>query len=197
MKKVLSIASILLFTSAVFAGENEAKELKVNNKISSIEWVGKKVTGQHEGTINVKEGSINIEGGMLINGMLILDMTSILVTDIEDAETNEKLKGHLYSDDFFGVENHPTATLKINNTKKVEGDNYIIIAELTIKGHTEKVEIPAIVKMEENKVVAIGEVEIDRTKFGIKYGSGSFFDDLGDKAIYNNFVVKFKVGATS
>lgn len=197
MKKVLSIVSILLFTAGVFAGETKAKELKVNNKISSIEWIGKKVTGQHEGTIMVKEGTVNVEGGVLKDGMLVIDMTSILVTDIEDAETNAKLKGHLYSEDFFGVENHPTATLKINNTKQVEGENYLIMADLTIKGHTEKVEIPAIIKMEENKLVAIGEVEIDRTKFGIKYGSGSFFDDLGDKAIYDNFVVKFKVGATS
>ena len=197
MKKVLSIASILLFTAGVFAGETKAKELKVNNKISSIEWVGKKVTGQHEGTIMVKEGTVNVEGGILKDGMLVIDMTSILVTDIEDAETNAKLKGHLYSEDFFGVENHPTATLKINNTKQVEGENYLIMADLTIKGHTEKVEIPAIIKMEDNKLVAIGEVEINRTKFGIKYGSGSFFDDLGDKAIYDNFVVKFKVGATS
>lgn len=197
MKKVLSIVSILLFTAGVFAGETKAKELKVNNKISSIEWIGKKVTGQHEGTIMVKEGTVNVEGGVLKDGMLVIDMTSILVTDIEDAETNAKLKGHLYSEDFFGVENHPTATLKINNTKQVEGENYLIMADLTIKGHTEKVEIPAIIKMEDNKLVAIGEVEIDRTKFGIKYGSGSFFDDLGDKAIYDNFVVKFKVGATS
>ncbi|MEQ8625897.1 MAG: YceI family protein [Vicingaceae bacterium] len=197
MKKVLSIASMLLITTAMYAGGTKAKELKVNNKISSIEWIGKKVTGQHEGTIKVKEGLINVEDGNLSNGMLVIDMSSIIITDIKDPETNAKLAGHLNSDDFFGVENHPTATLKINSTKKVEGENYIIMADLTIKGHTEKVEIPATIKMEEDKVVAVGEVEIDRTKFGIRYGSGSFFDDLGDKAIYDNFTVKFKVGATS
>ncbi len=196
MKKILSIASILFLATTLTAGEGE-KELKVNKKISSIEWTGKKVTGQHQGTIMLKEGSINVDGDQLINGILVIDMNTIMVTDIEDEETNAKLKGHLYSDDFFGVKKNPTAVLKINSTKKVKDDNYIIMADLTIKGHTEQIEIPAVIMMVDDKVVVIGEVEIDRTKFGIKYGSGSFFDDLGDKAIYDNFTVKFKIAATS
>jgi polyisoprenoid-binding protein YceI len=195
MKKLISSASALLLTVGLFANGPAKENYTVKNNISSLEWTGEKVTGSHEGTIEVKEGNIVVNNGNITSGTLIIDMNSIVVTDIEDAEMNGKLKGHLQSDDFFGVEAHPTSTLKINKVEKKEGDQYTIFADLTIKGHTEKVEIPATIKMDGNKLVAIGETEIDRTKFGIRYGSGSFFDNLGDKTIYDNFKVKFKVGA--
>lgn len=191
MKKLVYTTAIALFSTALFAGGGE---YTVNQKTSSLEWTGKKVTGMHEGTISIKEGKVNVKDGEIQNGVLIIDMRTITVTDIEDEGTNAKLKGHLTSDDFFGVANHPLATLKITKVE-AKGDKHHIHGELTLKGITEKVEIPATIKMEDNKLVAIGTAEIDRTKYGIKYGSGSFFDDLGDKAINDMFSVKFKVGA--
>jgi len=195
MKKLIYTATVLLLSTTLFAGGPKGGEYVVNQKTSALEWTGKKVTGQHEGTIAIKEGKINVNDGVIQNGVLIIDMTSIIVTDLEDEGTNAKLKGHLSSDDFFGIQKHPTAILKIIKVESKGGDKYHIHGELTIKGITEKVEIPATIKMEENKLVAIGTAEIDRTKYGIKYGSGSFFDGLGDKAINDLFTVKFKVGA--
>lgn len=195
MKKLISTASALLLTIGLFANGPAKENYTVKNNISSIEWTGEKVTGSHEGTIEVKEGTIVVNNGSIVSGTLVINMNSIVVTDIENEEMNGKLKGHLQSDDFFGVEAHPTSTLKINKVENKKGDQHVIYADLTIKGHTEKVEIPATIKMDGDKLVAIGETEIDRTKYGIRYGSGSFFDNLGDKTIYDNFKVKFKVGA--
>ena len=192
MKKLLSIATALVISLASFAGGGE--KYSVDSKVSKMEWVGKKVTGQHNGTVTVDGGEVTVEDGMITGGTLYIDMTSIVVEDIKDPETNGKLKGHLMSDDFFSVENHPKAKLVITKVEK-KGDKYHIHGDLTIKGITSKVEIPASITMENGKLVAIGETEIDRTNYDIRFRSGKFFDDLGDKMIYDNFVVKFKVGA--
>jgi polyisoprenoid-binding protein YceI len=195
MKKIINTIAALTLSMAVIAGGSKTETYKVNKEVSNIEWVGKKVTGQHNGDISVKDGQLLIENGMIKSGTLEIDMSSIVVKDIEDEGTNAKLQGHLESDDFFGVETYPTSTLKINKVEKKEGDTYHIHGDLTIKGKTEKVEIPAEITMKDDKLVAIGETEIDRTKFDIKYGSGKFFDDLGDKMIYDEFTVKFKIAA--
>lgn len=193
MKRLFSTATALFLSIALFAGGNE--EYKVKKEMSSLDWIGKKVTGSHNGTISIKDGMVMVENGKITGGTLIVDMTTIIVEDIEDAETNAKLVGHLNSDDFFGSANNPTSTLKINKVEQIKGDNYTIHADLTIKGKTEKVEIPATIKNKDGKLVVVGETQIDRTKFDIKYGSGSFFDNLGDKAIDNLFTIKFKVAA--
>lgn len=195
MKRTIIILAMAIGGLTTNAYGQADGEYKVSTKTSSLEWLGTKVTGQHNGEINVKEGKVNVKDGMLQNGVLIIDMNSISVSDIKDQETNAKLKGHLSSDDFFGINQHPTAILKILKVEAKEEGVYHIHGELTIKGITEKVEIPANIIIENNKLVAIGTAEINRTKYGIKYGSGSFFDDLGDKAINDIFSVKFKVGA--
>lgn len=162
--------------------KTEKKELKASE--SSILWVGEKVTGKHEGTINIKEGFLEFKKNKLVGGTVIVDMESIVVTDLEGDYKN-KLEGHLKSDDFFGVANHKTATLNFTKVKK-EGDNYKIEGEITIKGKTETISFDLAIK--DN--TATSEVEIDRTKFGIRYGSSSFFDNLKDKAIDNEFKLK-------
>lgn len=192
--KLLSTFSLLILFALVAFTQGEDKYI-INSKISSVQWVGKKVTGSHEGTIQLKDGSILMENGKITSGTITIDMTTIEVTDIDNAEMNAKLKGHLVSPDFFGTEKHPTGKLKINEVKQDEENTYTLYANLTLKNITEKIQIPATILKEEGKIVAIGEVEIDRTKYDIKYGSGSFFDNLGDKAISNNFTVKFKVAA--
>lgn len=195
MKHLFSTATALLMSIAVIAGGPKGETYKINKETSSVEWVGKKVTGEHFGIVKVKDGNVAIDGDQITGGTVIMDMNTIEVHDIEDAETNAKLKGHLMSDDFFGVKNFPTATLTINKVEKIKGNNHTIYGELTIKGKTEAVEIPATVIVKDDKVVTVGELTIDRTKFGIRYGSGQFFEDLGDKMIYDDFTVKFKVGA--
>lgn len=156
-------------------------EKEVNVSDSKISWKGYKVTGEHEGTISLKNGSLQFDGNTLKGGSFTMDMTSINTTDLQ-GEYKGKLDGHLKSADFFGVEAHPTASLKITSAEGSNG-KYNVKADLTIKKITQPVEFVMYVK--ENSASAF--VKIDRTKFDIKYGSSSFFDNLKDKAIYDEF----------
>lgn len=154
---------------------------EVNVKESKITWKGYKVTGQHEGDIKLKEGSLTFNDKMLTGGNFVMDMTTINTTDIQ-GEYKGKLDGHLKSEDFFGTEKHPTASLRITKAKH-NGEDYNITAELTIKGITNTVTF----NMDVKDHSASAMVKIDRTKFDIKYGSASFFDNLKDRAISNEF----------
>lgn len=163
-------------------------QFDVSSENSSLKWKGKKVTGEHFGSINIEDGSVTFEDGNLVSGKFSVDMTSITVEDIEDEENNAKLTGHLKSDDFFDVENHNNATLVVT---AVDGNT--VKAALTIKGITNDVKFPITVEETEDAVVVTGNLEVDRTLYNVKYGSGKFFDDLGDKMIYDTFYLDFKM----
>ena len=148
---------------------------------STVTWTGKKVTGSHTGTINISEGSIINKDGRFHGGTFTIDMTSITNSDL-DGNMKGKLEGHLKSDDFFGVEAHPTATLTITDIDKL-GGGYKLTADLTIKGKTAPVSFDAAVTGN----TATANITVDRTLYDVKYGSGKFFEDLGDKMISDNF----------
>lgn len=155
----------------------------VNTKTSVVNWTGKKVTGQHNGDINIKEGSLIFDSGKLTGGSFIIDMNSIKCSDLQ-GKPAKKLEGHLMSDDFFGIPNHPTASLEITDVKeKKKSGDYAVTADITIKGITKSITFDTTVGAEN----ATANVVINRTEFDIKYGSGSFFDNLGDKMIYDDF----------
>lgn len=195
MKKIILSTMALAFAAFTFAGNEGKGNYTVDNKLSNLEWTGKKVTGEHTGTIMVKEGTIMVENNMIKGGTILFDMNTINCTDLE-GEYKGKLEGHLQSEDFFNVSNHATSKLEIKSAKKAKGeDTYDVTADLTIKGITHPISFPAVIKMENGKLVAIGTVDVDRTKYSIKYGSGQFFEGLGDKMIYDDFTIKFKLGA--
>ncbi|WP_431136434.1 YceI family protein [Psychroserpens mesophilus] len=178
---ILKTGFIMLFALTIVSFTT-VSEKSVNVKDSNITWKGHKVTGSHEGTINLSEGTLMFEGEKLTGGNFTIDMTSITVTDLEAGNGKEKLEGHLKSDDFFGVNNHKKAMFKINNVTGDKG-TYRVFGDLTIKGITK----PATFQMTIKDNSATASFKIDRTKYGIKYKSGSFFDDLKDKAIYDEF----------
>ena len=184
MKKNLfkgALASTIIVSLLSFTNVN-AQEKKIEVKDSNIEWEGEKVTGSHEGTIELKDGYFTMENGELKGGEFVMDMTSITVTDLE-GEDKGKLEGHLKSDDFFGVNNHPTAKLIITSVAKKSNGTYGVVADLTIKEKTNSITFD--LDMDDNS--ASTELTIDRSKYDVRYGSGSFFDNLGDKTIYDNF----------
>jgi len=166
------------------------KELTVDTAASKLAWVGKKVTGQHNGTVKIKSGGLEVDGDKITGGSFVIDMTSIDVEDLS-GEMKGKLMGHLRSDDFFSVDKYPTATFTITSVDKSDATNatHFIAGDLTIKGKTNKVTFPATVNMVGNKVNATAKFDLDRTKWDIRYGSGSFFDGLGDKMIYDDFEI--------
>lgn len=179
--KGLAAAIIVLATVAFTTTKKETK--KVDTQASKITWTGEKLTGSHTGTIQLQEGYLNFEQNELTGGSFIIDMTTINVTDLK-GEGKQKLEGHLKSDDFFGVKDHTKAMFNITNVIK-KGSTYAVSGKMTIKGKTELTSFD--MNVMENSATA--KLTIDRTKFGIKYGSGSFFDNLGDNMIYDDFIL--------
>ncbi len=179
--KTLALAAVVAFITLSFATINvDKKEIKTEK--SKVIWKGYKVTGSHEGTIAIQSGFLNFTEGILSGGEFVIDMTSINTTDMKGGGKG-KLDGHLKSDDFFGVAAHPTATLVFNKVTATNENEYTVTGDLTIKGKTNPITFKMVISG--NKATA--SLKIDRTKYGIKYKSASFFDSLKDKAIYDEF----------
>ncbi|MEM7658969.1 MAG: YceI family protein [Bacteroidota bacterium] len=157
---------------------------------STVEWKGEKVTGFHTGNLSLKSGAFEFSEGVLTGGNFTVDMTSLTVTDIEDPGTNGKLVGHLKSPDFFGVEAHPEASFVITKVvSRGKVGEYKLIGDITVKGITKEIRFNANVTQEGTSANGTAEITLDRTDFDVRYGSGSFFDNLGDKTIYDEFTL--------
>ena len=167
---------------------------EVDIEKSTITWVGKKVTGKHDGTIKLKEANLEMEDGMLSGGSFVIDMTSMENNDMAGKDGAVKLMGHLKSADFFNVEEHPTATLVITDVvhRGTEG-SYKVIGDLTIKGITKPIKFNTQISEEGGMKVATADITVDRSEYDVRYGSGSFFDNLGDKTIYDEFDLQVKL----
>lgn len=162
---------------------------------SKTRWVAKKVTATHNGSLNVKAGSLTIAGGLLTEAKLVLDMASIVVED-QSGESKADLEMHLKSDDFFQVNKHPEATFTMTAARPISKHSFEVKGVLSIRGVSN--EVTSVIQITPNGVDRTnisGALVIDRTKFGIKYGSGQFFKDLGDKMIDDEFVVTFDLKA--
>ena len=181
MSNFKSIALALVVVLSTLSVTAQTK--KVDAAKSTINWTGKKVTGQHEGTINIKDGSLMFKGKKIVGGTFNVDMNSIVVTDLKAGQGKEKLEGHLKADDFFGTDKFSTATLVFKKIVTKKPNTYTVTGDLTIKGITK----PVTFDLATTANTASTAFKIDRTKYDIKYGSGSFFDSLGDKAINDDF----------
>lgn len=182
-----------LSTNAL-AQKKEAVTYEVKPNVSSIQWIGKKLTGEHSGTIMLKNGKVEVADGKLISGVFEIDMPTINVTDME-GEYKTKLEGHLKNDDFFGTDKFPVSKLEITKAIFVKDKSYNMTGNLTIKGITNEISFPATVDIEPGKLAGFADLNIDRTKYGIKYASKSYVEDIGDKMIYDEFNLKVKIGA--
>ncbi|MBF0695429.1 MAG: YceI family protein [Flavobacterium sp.] len=182
--KNLKIFALSLFTLTAVTVSAQTKKA-VDASKSKITWVGKKLTGQHDGTVALKDGALVFKGKKLAGGAFTIDMNSIAVTDLKAGGGKEKLEGHLKNDDFFATDKFPTAKLDFKTIATKSANNYTVTADLTIKGITKPVTFDMVV----NGNTAVANLKIDRTKYDIKYGSGSFFDNLGNNAINDEFDV--------
>ncbi|CAM2767208.1 Polyisoprenoid-binding protein YceI [Flavobacterium succinicans] len=182
MKNLKSIAAAFLVFATITVS---AQTKKIDTATSAIEWLGKKVTGQHNGTVNFKEGALVFKGKALKGGSFTVDMNSLTATDLQ-GEYQGKLNGHLKADDFFGTAKFPTATLVFKKIGSKAKDVYTVTADLTIKGITK----PVTFDMTVNGNTATTTFNVDRTKYGIQYNSKSIFSSIGDKAINDEFELK-------
>ena len=184
---------ITVFVSILTATDT----LQVDLVNSQIKWIGRKVTGEHSGTLNLSEGWVEMEKNMVSGGKLVFDMASITNTDIEYPGWKQNLEDHLKSEDFFHTDSFPHAILEIKGRQSLIIENSKksaqILADLTIRGITHEIKFPFDLTQSQNNFNAEGSVDIDRTLYNIQYKSGKFFDELGDKLIYDNFTVQFIV----
>ncbi|AZQ45223.1 YceI family protein [Nonlabens ponticola] len=160
----------------------------VNTNKSTVTWTGKKLGGSHNGTIKLKSGDLQFNDSKVTGGNFTIDMTTIDVTDLT-GENKTKLEGHLKSDDFFATSTHEEATLVFTNVKEKSPQVYEVTGDLTIKGITN----PITFDLQANDSSATTQLNIDRSKYDVKYGSKSFFKGLGDNFIYDNFEVDVKL----
>jgi polyisoprenoid-binding protein YceI len=189
--KIYKFILTVVVAASVMAFKGKDGVFKVDAEKSKLTWIGKKVTGSHNGTINIAEGSLTTKSDKVTGGTFTIDMTSI-----KDADGNERLVGHLKSDDFFSTEKHPKATFVISKVTAGEKDQYTVKGNLTIKGITNEVEFPATVQVVNGQITAKAKILVDRTKFDIKFRSGNFFENLGDKAIEDNFELNVELVGT-
>ncbi len=184
MKKgVVSLAFTLLVGLIATATEPTNEEKKaINTETSKVTWKAYKVTGSHYGSIALKEGALMFDGDKLSGGEFTVDMTTISTEDLE-GESKGDLDKHLNSPDFFNTEEHTTASLKFTGIETTGKNSYQITGDLTIKGIKKAVTFDLSVYGSK----ATATLKVDRAKYDVKYGSGSFFDNLGDKTIYDEF----------
>ncbi len=204
MKKVLLVAGTVAFLAACTSPKanteaEDAVEVEevveetttnyvVNGAESTVAWEGSKVTGDfHTGTVAVSMGKLSVENGVLAGGEFVLDMGSVSATDEGmDDETKGKLVGHLTSPDFFDVDSFKTASFEIASAT---ADS--LTGNLTIKDVTKAITIPYTMSAEGDVASVSSTFSIDRTQWGVEYGSGSIIADLGDKAI--NDAIEFDI----
>jgi polyisoprenoid-binding protein YceI len=184
MKNLSLFFAFIAFVALSFVAPNSRK---VDVNASSVVWTGYKVTGKHTGAVKIKSGEIMMEDGKLTGGSFEMDMASMTCTDMQ-GEYADKLMGHLKSDDFFGTAKYPTAKMTITRVLPQDSKgNYKLVGNLTIKETTKEVKFYATVTENAGTVSASGKITVDRSEYDVRYGSGSFFDGLGDKTIYDEF----------
>jgi polyisoprenoid-binding protein YceI len=184
--KTVNLLVIILLSGTLSAW---AQKSEIDLSKSQVLWTGKKIGGSHNGKIQIQSGSFELKNGEVVSGNVVIDMNSLTNDDLKDAGYNKQLVDHLKSDDFFGVNNHPTATFKITRAGKFNSDKALVTGLLTIKGKTEKVSF--VVNRKDN--VYSTQLKVDRSKFGVRYGSKSFFNNLGDKVIDDMFTLDIKL----
>lgn len=196
-KITMSLVAAAAITAFAFTAPHAKHEKKydVDTKKTTATWLGTKVTGKHNGNISIASGKIISDGTHITGGNIEFDMNSITCADLENKEYSDKLVGHLKADDFFGVVKFPTAKFEITKVLLKSGNDYEVTGKLTIKDVTNEISFPALIKFDEKVVVTIAKITVDRTKFGIKYGSASFVDNIGDKAISDDFELNVNVVA--
>jgi polyisoprenoid-binding protein YceI len=188
--------SIITFSALVISTSLMAKTYQLDTKSSKLTWTGSKVLvpSKHTGTVDIKSGQVEFGKDGPTSAVVVVDMKTIKNEDLTDAAYNKKLVGHLRSPDFFDVEKHPEAKLKVTSFKKQGPASYDLTGDLTIKGTTKPVTFKATTASEKGGLSKISaDLEFDRTDFDVRYGSGKFFQNLGDKVISDKVQLKVEL----
>jgi len=175
---------------------------RLDVETSRVAWEGANIRGPHDGTIGIKSGEFYVFEGEILGGIVVMDMNQIVVLDIEDPSRNARLRTHLESDDFFSVETYPTAEFEITSVEALpadyEGDStHRVFGNMTIKGITHGIAFNAQIALSEDRMVSFADFDLDRSRWDVRFGSGRFFDNLGDNIIYDDFNLKLDLVAVN
>ncbi len=177
------------------AESSSSEKFVVKPDQSTLKWEGRKLTGSHDGKIKIKSGHLLFKGPEFVGGEFVIDMKTITVDDLKDKEKAARLKNHLESDDFFSVHKYDTAKFVIRDVQFSKGGLYDVTGDLTIKGKTHPISFMADVTESGDSLMAKADIVFNRAKFDVRYGSGSFFENLGDKMIYDDISLKVELKA--
>jgi len=186
MKKI-ALAAIVIFMATSLSMVAQSSEVNLDQ--STIKWEGKKIGTDHHGEIQFQSGSLEMQNGQITGGVFVVDMTTITNEDISNEGRNQRLVGHLKSDDFFSVETFPTSNFKVTESTAFADGKAKLSGDLTIKGTTESISFEVV----KNNNVYSAKIPVDRSKFDVRFGSDSFFDNLGDNAIDDIFTLEVKL----
>ena len=190
MKKITVIIALAVGFSSFTSVHTD--HFKIDTKKSNVKWVGSKISGSsHEGNISIIEGIISIQHENMVNADFVVDLNTMTCTDLGEKKAGYLVE-HLKDEDFFDVPNYPKARLKLIKATKIE-KGYNITAGLTIKDKTHPVVFNIEWMQRGSTGLASGTLTFDRTKYDITYGSGSFIDNLGDRAIKDEVTLEFRV----
>ena len=190
MKKAYLILSAVIITGLFTAVQGQT--MKADPEKTKVMWYGEKIGGSHEGTIELKSASLEMKDGKLVSGKVIIDMTTIVDTDIENDGMRKRLEDHLRSDDFFGVDKYPEAVFELTGSESVS-EGLKVMGNITIKGNTEPIEFMTSMEESGEGMIFKGKIEIDRTLFDVRFGSKKFFANIGDRAIDDMFSLTYEM----
>ncbi|KKQ35961.1 MAG: YceI family protein [Candidatus Nomurabacteria bacterium GW2011_GWB1_37_5] len=213
-KKIILILVLIVLGVFAYKGFNGAqtKSIDQNNmenlskggnfefdaEKSVVRWQGKKtliLNYVDQGTIKLKSGFLTVEDGKITSGDLSIDMSTVSAVKTGKGEGESFLSKHLMSPDFFDAEKYPTADFKMTKAEVLNDGSYKIDGVLTIKGITKPISILSKISMADSTVKIEGKIELDRTEWDVRYGSGKFFQNLGDAIIGDMFTLEFDLVA--
>ena len=181
MKKTILLLIVTFFLINLSAQD----KLRADTSKTTISWLGERIYNQHTGTVKVQSGWLTWQDNKIISGEFFIDMNSI-----KDSKGNARFENHVRSDDFFAVEKYPLSQLVIKGSTAFDKGYGVISGQLTIKDKTNPIEFKAVVQKKDDGVWFYANIIVDRTIFDVRYGSGTFFDNLGDKTIFDEFKMK-------
>ncbi|MCI5064297.1 YceI family protein [bacterium] len=178
----------------------EAQDLQIDTDKSEVRWLGKKVSGQHNGYVKLKDGTVSVDGRKVLGGTFVVDMSTITNQDIESPKWKAKLENHLKSDDFFNITQFPESRFLITEVKPgSSAQEMLVTGKLTVKDQSHPVTFPAKIVEKDGIYTANGKLTLDRTKWDIRYNSGKWYDpaQLGDKLIYDEIEIELHLATKS
>jgi polyisoprenoid-binding protein YceI len=190
MKKIAIVLSAL-FVLTAFTTHVDKYTADVTK--SKLVWKAEKVTGGHDGHVSLKSGNVFMDHGKIAKASFVVDMNTITNDDIKSEKYSNKLVGHLKSEDFFNVKKHPEVSFDMIKATAVGNGKFDVFGNITIKGIQGVISFPMMLKESKSELEVSGTFSFDRTKFDIKYDSGSFFENLGDRAIKDDVVIDFNI----